>query len=284
MGNFSVVSIFLLVLLSLIGCTTPQKVSASPQPTPSSLVTRVGFDTSLPKIVDPTPDKIVAHNSESFTQGLVYSQGKLYESGGRYQMSSLQRVSTDSGEVEESQAVGGEFFAEGLTELDGKLYLLTWQEGICLIYERDSLKKIGQLFYNGEGWGLTVSPQDKLLVMSSGNDILQYLTPSSFAPRKQIQVTDENGLGVPQLNELEWVRGEIWANVWMTDRIARIDPESGKILGWIVLSKICKDNQVDFESVLNGIAYDPKTDTLAVTGKLWTKLYLFDNVQETFFK
>ena len=279
----SVISLFILVLLSLIGCTKPGKVSASPQVGPTSSPEQPDFTSSIPQIVNPNPDKIVPHNADSFTQGLLFADGKLYESGGRYEHSTLQRVNINTGEVEKSVALGDEFFAEGLAELDDQLYQLTWQKGLCLVYDRATLEQTGQLFYSGEGWGLTVSPQEKLLILSSGNDILQFFAPKSLVPRKQLQVTDENGQGVHQLNELEWVRGEIWANLWMTNRIARIDPESGRVVGWIILSDLCRDNQVDYESVLNGIAYDPQTDTLAITGKLWSKLYLFEDVSKTFF-
>jgi glutamine cyclotransferase len=238
----------------------------------------------LPVLSNPVPDGSVDHDPNDFTQGLLYAEGALYESTGRNGASKLRRLNADSGSVEATRKLPNEYFGEGLACIGERLYQLTWTSQICLVYDRKTLTQRQQLFYAGEGWGLTASPEEKLLVFSNGSAQLSFLDPENLVSKKRLAVTDGKGDPVANLNELEWVRGEIWANIWLTDRIARIDPNTGKVLSWIVLSELVSAHHDEAEDVLNGIAYDPDADRLWVTGKLWEKIYRFDGVKKRFFK
>jgi glutamine cyclotransferase len=211
------------------------------------------------------------HDPQAFTQGLVYVDGYLYESTGLNGHSSLRMVDIDTGRVLQEQPVASQYFAEGLTNWGSTLVQLTWQAHVGLVYDRFSFRQLRTFSYTGEGWGLT---QDaKSLILSDGTAQLRFLDPTSFQPIRQITVTDR-GRPVTELNELEYVRGEIYANVWHTDRIARISPQSGKVLGWINLAGLLPAAEHSTaEAVLNGIAYDGAHNRLFVTGKLWPKLF-----------
>jgi glutaminyl-peptide cyclotransferase len=211
------------------------------------------------------------HDRGAFTQGLVFRDGYLWESTGQYGESSLRQVELKTGRVVRSVSVPKEFFAEGMTIFGGKIYQLTWQEKRAFVYDASDFRKIGEFRYEGEGWGLTHDGQS--LVMSDGTSTLRFLDPETFAVRRAVRVEDR-GRAVEQLNELEYVRGEIFANVWQEDRVARIDPATGRVTGWIDLRGLlpASDTRGD-EDVLNGIAYDEAGDRLFVTGKLWPKLF-----------
>lgn len=237
----------------------------------------------LPVLTDPQPDASFEHDPTSFTQGLLFADGALYESTGQNGESKLRRLDPETGRTLASLDLSPAHFGEGLASLGSNLYQLTWTSGLCLVYDRATLKPTGQLFYPGEGWGLTESPQEKLLIFSDGSDLLKFLDPSNLIVRRTVSVTDGTGQPVPMLNELEWVNGEVWANVWLTDRIARIDPRSGKVVGWIVLGELSAREHDEAEDVLNGMAYDPTGDRLWITGKLWKAIYRFDNVKARFF-
>ncbi|HEX8692569.1 MAG TPA: glutaminyl-peptide cyclotransferase [Longimicrobium sp.] len=211
------------------------------------------------------------HDPAAFTQGLVFHDGQLYESTGRYGESSLRRVRLETGEVLEKVAVPERHFAEGLALLGGRLYQLTWQDGMGFIYDVGTLRQQGTFPYEGEGWGLTTDGTS--LILSDGSNVLRFLDPATAAVTRTVEVTD-GGQPVHQLNELEWVRGEVWANVWHDRRVARIDPETGRVKAWLDLSGLVPTPQpTDNEAVLNGIAYDPAADRLFVTGKLWPTLF-----------
>jgi glutaminyl-peptide cyclotransferase len=211
------------------------------------------------------------HDPNAYTQGLIYLDGHLYESTGLNGHSSLRMVDLDSGRVLQSVPVPSQYFAEGLTNWGSTLIQLTWQSHIAFVYDRFSFRLLRTLRYDGEGWGLT---QDgKNLILSDGTATLRFLDPTTFREVRRVVVKD-GGTPIMQLNELEYVRGEIYANVWHSDRIARIAPESGKVLGWIDLTGILPDSQrSDPEAVLNGIAYDAVHSRLFVTGKLWPRLF-----------
>ncbi len=238
----------------------------------------------LPVLTNPKWDAAFEHDPTSFTQGLLFADGALYESTGQNGSSKVRRLDPESGKVLAGHDLSMAHFGEGLASLGPSLYQLTWTSGLCLIYDRATLKPTGQLFYPGEGWGLTVSPQEGLLVFSDGSEFLKFLDPSNFIAKRTLPVTDGSGQPVAMLNELEWMNGEVWANIWLTDRIARIDPKTGKVVGWIVLSELSAAEHNEAEDVLNGIAYDPASDRLWITGKLWSKIYRFDNAKATFFK
>ena len=185
---------------------------------------------------------VYPHDPQAFTQGLVYVDGHLYESTGLNGRSSIRMVELSSGRVLQEYDLPAEYFGEGLTEWGGNLVQLTWMAHKGFVYERFSFSLLRTFSYEGEGWGLT--HDDKQLIMSDGTSDLRFLDPRSFRETRRIHVTDEDGHPVKSLNELEYVRGEIYANVWMTDRIARISPRTGKVLGWIDLSGLIDKREV----------------------------------------
>ena len=211
------------------------------------------------------------HDSQAFTQGLIYTEGHLYESTGLKGQSSLRMDDLDSGQVLQQRTVPPQFFAEGLTDWGNTLVQLTCQAHTGFVYDRTTFKLLRSFHYDGEGWGLT---QDgKRLILSDGTSSLRFLNPETFAVERTLPVRD-HGKPVDQLNELEYVHGEIYANVWMSNRIARISPVTGNVLGWIDLTGILPViEQSSPDAVLNGIAYDAAHDRLFVTGKLWPKLF-----------
>jgi glutamine cyclotransferase len=211
------------------------------------------------------------HDPDAYTQGLIFDNGQLLESTGRNGKSSLRRVDLQTGKVLQQVVVPEEYFAEGIALLQEKIYQLTWQHQLCFVYDHQTFKKIEQLSYDGEGWGLATDGHS--LILSDGTSRLRFLSPDNFSVTRTLEVLDGKE-PVKELNELEYVKGQIYANVWHQQRIAIIDPKSGKVTGWLNLDGLLSPNEVaDEEGVLNGIAYDEKTDRLFVTGKLWPKLF-----------
>ena len=211
------------------------------------------------------------HDTAAITQGLLWHDGMLYESTGREGRSTLRKVELQTGSVVKKVDVPPEFFAEGLALLGGRLYQLTWQSQRGFIYDLADFRQVGSFPYQGEGWGLTTD--GKSLILSDGSNQLRYLDPQSYAVQRTVSVMDGTEY-VNDINELEWIKGEVWANVWHTDRIARIDPATGKVKGWVELTGLLDPGQhPDPEAVLNGIAYDAEHDRLFVTGKLWPALF-----------
>src|SRR5580698_8466799 len=211
------------------------------------------------------------HDSSAYTQGLIYLDGHLYESTGLNGRSSLRMVDLETGRALQSAPVPSQYFAEGLTNWGSTLIQLTWQSHIAFVYDRFSFRLLRTFHYEGEGWGLT---QDgKNLILSDGSAKLRFLNPETFQVVRTINVTD-HGTPVKDLNELEYIHGQIYSNVWYVNKIARISPQTGKILGWIDLSGLTQSlNLQNPDAVLNGIAYDAQHDRLFVTGKLWPKLF-----------
>lgn len=211
------------------------------------------------------------HDRDAFTQGLVYDDGVLYESTGLNGRSSLRKVNLQTGEVLQRRDIDQQYFAEGLTLFNDKLIQLTWQSNKGFVYDKTTFEPLREWTYPTEGWGLT--HDGKQLIMSDGSATLRFLNPDTLAVEREITVTDA-GQPVVRLNELEYVNGEIFANVWQTDLMARIDPQTGRVNGWIDLSGLLSPaDRVQPVDVLNGIAYDPAGDRLFVTGKLWPKLF-----------
>lgn len=211
------------------------------------------------------------HDRAAFTQGLIFQDGQLWESTGKYGESSLRKVDLKSGKVIQMISVPSEFFAEGMTVFHGKVYQLTWQHHRGFVYSPDDFSKLGEFRYAGEGWGLT--HDDSSLIMSDGTNTIRFLDPDTFEVRRTVSVF-EDGRPLNELNELEYVKGEIFANVWQTDRIARIDPKTGRLVGTIDLRGLLPDKDRDEDTdVLNGIAYDPVGDRLFVAGKLWPRVF-----------
>lgn len=210
------------------------------------------------------------HDKDAYTQGLVFHDGKLLESTGQEGKSSLRSVEPETGKVLKKVNIPRPYFAEGITLFKGKIYQLTWQHQQGFIYDAGSFEKLGEFSYEGEGWGLT--NDGELLILSDGTNRIRFLDPASFQVRKTIVVIDRTP--VAGINELEYVQGEIYANIWHEERIARIDPQSGRVAGWIDLTGLrARTGVTEEEAVLNGIAYDETNNRLFVTGKLWPRLY-----------
>lgn len=215
------------------------------------------------------------HDSRAFCQGLLYADDKLYESTGQYGSSSLRQVELITGKVLLQSNLRQDYFGEGIAVWDDAILQLTWQNRVGLVFDRASLTYRKSFTYSDEGWGLT---QDgKKLYLSDGTSLIRILDPATFRVAGTIRVLD-HGRAVPKINELEYVEGEIYANVWQTDRIVRISPQTGEVLGWIDASglrdRLPKTETTEREdAVLNGIAYDAASKRLFVTGKLWPRLF-----------
>lgn len=211
------------------------------------------------------------HDQQAFTQGLIYLDGHLYESTGLYGRSSLRMEDLTTGRILKFQPAPNNDFGEGLTNWGNTLIQLTWKAHTALIYDLSTFRFLRSVHYPGEGWGLTQN--GKQLILSDGSATLRFLDPTTFREVRHIKVTD-HGKPVTQLNELEWVRGEIYANIWHSNQIARISPATGRVLGWINLKGLLPSSEhTNPEAVLNGIAYDSVGNRLFVTGKLWPKLF-----------
>ena len=211
-----------------------------------------------------------SHDSNAFLQGLLFHDGKFYESTGIRGQSSLRRVQISTGRIEQQIDLDSRYFAEGLALAGDKLFQLTWQSGTGFVYRLDDFSLIDTFQYDGEGWGLTFDGEQ--LVMSDGTASLRFIDPENFQVQRTVVVTAD-GMPLDKLNELEYIDGEVWANIWYDDRVARIDPEDGHVRGWIDLSALFPAAQRPREAVVNGIAWDPDSDRIFVTGKLWPAVF-----------
>jgi glutamine cyclotransferase len=211
------------------------------------------------------------HDQQAFTQGLIYCDGHLYESTGLEGKSSLREEDLETGRILQFHDVPSRYFAEGLTDWGNTLIQLTWQTHVAFVYDRATFRFLRSFSYDTEGWGLT--HDKKSLILSDGSATLRFLDPATFHVTRTITVKD-HGKPVHELNELEFIHGQIYANIWHADRIARIAPTTGAVLGWIDLSGLLPANEHSAaEAVLNGIAYDAAHDRLFVTGKLWPRIF-----------
>ena len=213
--------------------------------------------------------KSCPHDPHAFTQGLEYYDGYLYESTGRSGQSTLRRTVLETGAVLNQVSLPPEYFGEGLTIFRGKIYQLTWLSKIGFIYDVRTFRRVGEFRYNSEGWGLT--HDDVSLILSDGSNKLQFIDPASFKTVRTLEVYAES-VAITNLNELEYINGEIFANIWHSPRIARIDARSGQVLAWIDLAPVVGRGKHEPEDVLNGIAYDAKRRRLFVTGKNWAEI------------
>jgi glutaminyl-peptide cyclotransferase len=214
--------------------------------------------------------RVYPHDPTAFTQGLQYVDGFFYEGTGLNGRSSIRKVKIETGEVIQRREVARAYFGEGITVWKSDLIQLTWQSNVAFVYDKATFEPRPSFKYKGEGWGLTHDGTS--LFMSDGTDELRVLDPATFAERRRIKVTAA-GNPLPRLNELEFMKGEILANVWTTDRIARISAETGRVSGYIDLHGLLTPREQASVDVLNGIAYDAQGDRLFVTGKLWPKLF-----------
>lgn len=217
------------------------------------------------------------HDPDAFSQGLVIADGVLYEGTGTFGGSSLRQVNLKTGRVERLAPLDRDYFGEGITAVGDKLFQLTWKNRLGIVYDRATFAPQTSFRYSGEGWGLTTDGKE--LILSDGTSYLRFLSLETFDVVRRVQVRSTRG-PVDKLNELEYVDGEIYANIWYSDRIARISPKTGEVLGWIDLSSLYPARErPSREHVLNGIAYDAKEQQLYVTGKNWPRLYQVEVVK-----
>ncbi|HEX5748650.1 MAG TPA: glutaminyl-peptide cyclotransferase [Archangium sp.] len=248
-----------LVLLTALACRNER--SPAPPPTPTASTPVFGFD-----VVQSWP-----HDPNAFTQGLVYRDGKLYEGTGLNGLSSLREVELETGAVLRRRELERQYFGEGIALFKGRIYQLTWRSHVGFIYDAATFQQVGRFEYPTEGWGLT--DDGTSLIMSDGSSTVRFLDPATLAVQRSIRVTD-NGREISQLNELEFIKGELYANVYLTNDIVRIDPATGKVTGWLNLTGLLPpQDRTGTEDVLNGIAYDAARDRLLVTGKRWPRLF-----------
>ncbi len=261
---------------SVVATSTAVSITNTPIPTATTIPATA---TTAPQ---PTPDttplysyrviKTYPHDSAAFTQGLIIEDDIMIEGTGLWGRSSLREVDWDTGEVLKYLPLDDQYFGEGLTVIDDRIIQITWKSNTGFVYDLDSFELIETFHYPTEGWGIT--HDGERLIVSDGTATVYFWDPETLEEIGRIPITFE-GEPVTQLNELEYVNGEIWANIWQTDRIARISPESGDVLGWIDLSGLLppEDQVDDINAVLNGIAYDDENGRLFVTGKLWPTMF-----------
>lgn len=248
--------------------TAPASVAptTAPIPTPATTPTPAPPPTYTYEIINTYP-----HDPAAFTQGLIYYDGSLYEGTGRWGESSLREVALDTGAVLRSHPLEPQYFGEGITLLNDRIYQLTWQEQTGFVYDRATFEPLQTFSYPTEGWGITHDGQQ--LIVSDGTSTIYFRDPETLQETGRITVRDHEG-PINRLNELEYINGEIWANIWLTDLIARISPETGEVLGYIDLAGLLDASALTVSvDVLNGIAFDPETGRIFVTGKLWPSLF-----------
>ncbi|MDE3260998.1 MAG: glutaminyl-peptide cyclotransferase [Acidobacteriota bacterium] len=274
----------LVLLLAACGDSQGSPASAASPPAPAP-APAPSPDPSLPP--EPTPPEVFGyrvvqefpHDPRAFTQGLFFHDGFLYESTGLRGESTLRRVDLESGEVLEQRELLPQFFGEGAALAGDFIFQLTWEAEIGFVYTREPFRLVREFRYSGEGWGLTFDGEH--LVMSNGTDELRFLDPDTLRQVRTLEVTAD-GEALPLLNELEWIEGEIWANIWTQDRIARIRPDTGEVTAFVDLTGILPGalrRQYPELDVLNGIAWDPENGRIFVTGKKWPKLFEIELVE-----
>jgi len=226
------------------------------------------IDSAAPTLYTYQIIKTYPHDTTAFTEGLVFNEGVLYESTGEYGYSSLRQVNLEDGVVQHEVLLSKQYFGEGLTAINGSLVQLTWQNKIGFVYDKETFDLLGNFSYSSEGWGLTFNGSD--VIMSDGTSKLTFLDPVTFQIVGRVNVHDGN-TPITNINELEYVNGDVYANIWMQQKIAVINPQTGTVKSWIDLTGIYQSNNLD--DVLNGIAYDSETNRLLITGKDWPNLY-----------
>jgi glutaminyl-peptide cyclotransferase len=256
-SGFSIAALFLLT-------ATSSDLTGQGRPVPRTPPIGSRVPILRPKVKASYP-----HDSQAFTQGLEFDRGSLFESTGLHGRSSIRRVELETGRVLQETKLASQYFGEGLTVWQSKIIQLTWETQIGFVYDRDTFRRTGTFRYKGEGWGLTHNATN--LIMSDGSATLRFLDPDSFAEKQRLLVTDA-GIPVTDLNELEWIDREIYANVWRTNFIARISPK-GRVASWLDLGDLVKSTGQGGDNVLNGIAYDSRGRRLFVTGKQWPRVF-----------
>ena len=268
-----VVGSTLLVLLNQEPAQSPTPTpgpSPTPEPTPTPPPTATPTGETSPISYTYEVINVYPHDSNAFTQGLAIDEGVMYEGTGLTGESSLRRVDLETGDVLQIYELPSNLFGEGITVFDDKIIQLTWQSQIGFVYDKSSFDLLQNFSYSTQGWGITTD--GTRLIMSDGSANLYFLNPETFEKTGQVEVHDGN-TSVTKLNELEYINGEVYANVWLTDKIAIINPNTGQVTGWIDLTGIYTPGTGDSNNVLNGIAYDSENSSLFVTGKRWSQLF-----------
>jgi glutamine cyclotransferase len=262
------------ILALVVGCAEEDAPAASNGASGNPDPAAVGAPVAGYAVVRKWP-----HDRSAWTQGLDFDAGRLYEGTGLEGQSTLREISLEDATVLRKVDLPGNVFGEGVTILGNRVYQVTWKTRRGFVYDLASFRRIGEFTYESEGWGLTTDGAS--LILSDGTALLRFMSPQGFTEQRRVTVRD-GAVEVGKLNELEWVNGQVWANVWETERIVRIDPASGRVLGWIDLTGILQEadrrrfvppgaeTSID---VLNGIAYDSASNRLVVTGKNWPLLY-----------
>ena len=269
--NAVILSVALLLMASELFCTNlfaekRHADSSSPQPLRSAI-----------KVYSYKIVNVYPHDRSAFTQGLAFEKGVLYEGTGLRGRSSLRSVDLETGRILQICRLPDHIFGEGISVYNDKIIQLTWDSGFGFIYDRGSFDLLNKFTYHNEGWGITYDGER--LIMSDGTSIIRFWDPEGLEETGQIQVHNENG-PVENLNELEYVKGEIYANIWKSDRIAKIAPDTGQVTGWIDLKGLfTPEGPAKPVDVLNGIAYDSENDRLFVTGKLWPELFEIKQIE-----
>ena len=229
-------------------------------------------ESALPSVYTYLIVNTYLHDPNAFTQGLVFEDGIFYEGTGQYGASHIRKVELATGAVLKKKSIASHLFGEGIAVFGNRLYQLTWKAGICFVYDKNTFALQTQFPYPTEGWG--IAHDGEKLMMSDGTNVIYFRHPDTFEELGRIEVTDSAG-PVPYLNELEYIKGQLFANVWRTDRIVRIDPKTGAVTGWIDLTGLLPqtDRLQHRVDVLNGIAYDAEMDRIFVTGKWWPKVF-----------
>lgn len=271
---------FLIAILFFVACTAEEAMlpapTVPPSPPPAVATATVMMETAVSPIhYTYTVVNSYPHDAGAFTQGLVWHDGALYEGTGWRGESDVRRVVLESGEVMVEVPIDEQYFGEGITIFDDKLYELTWQAQTGFVYDADTLELLDEFSYPTEGWGMTHDGEQ--LIVSDGTDTLYFWDAETLTENGRLQVHDNNR-PIININELEYIDGEIYANIWQTNLIARIDPETGAVVGWIDLSGLLSPAEQaglsdPGNAVLNGIAYDAENGRLFVTGKLWPTLF-----------
>ena len=252
---------------STVDPNTSPDLPTEPEPDPEPELEPLNYTYKIVNTYD--------HDEAAFTQGLVFNDGVLYEGTGLFGQSTLRRVELETGNVTQLYSLSNTFFGEGITIFEDRIIQLTWKSGKGFVYDKSSFELLQTFEYSTQGWGITHNGSS--LIMSDGTANLYYLDPETFQTIGQIEVYDKEP--VMELNELEYINGSVYANIWQKDQIAIIDPETGQVTGWIDLTNINDSENQNIDDVLNGIAYDQDEDRLFVTGKLWSKLFEIRLVQ-----
>ncbi|MEM7661111.1 MAG: glutaminyl-peptide cyclotransferase [Pseudomonadota bacterium] len=258
--------------LALVACSSEVPAEPYPQDAASGMTAEAAPAPAEPVFLDYEVVATFPHDPTAFTQGLFIDDGKLYESTGRYRTSSLRLVELETGEPIQVRGLPAQYFGEGSTPVGDTIVMLTWRSGVGVVFDKNSFAPIRSFTYPGEGWGLTDDGEQ--LYLSDGSPVIRVLDQKSFAQIGRLNVTYA-GSPLPRLNELEWIGGRIWANVWQTDRIVIIDPTTGIVEQQIDFTNLypAEDRASPLDDVLNGIAYDEETGQIYVTGKNWSKLF-----------